>query len=136
MKKTILLSVVVVVGVLAIAVYLSPSLQTRLLDLYFHHERDAWIGRQKALATAGDIGGWARFTFPDGSWIAMANEHSCCSGAGFDCVVAIDSKGDFRVDPDKNFCGREGLENCLGKVTASSVAEFYTQAEREGLDFK
>ncbi len=120
----------------SLVIALSPRLQNRLLDGYLRSQAQAWIDHQRIRFLAGDFRGCARFSFPDGSWIVLANEHSCCTGAGFDCVVSFDSQGVFRIDPDKNFCGREGMENCLGRLAAASLEDFYAQAAREGLDFQ
>lgn len=136
MKGKMALLGILALAAVSVAIALSPRLQNALYGVFLRYHAQTWIEKQRDRFLAGDFRGCARFSFPDGSWIVLTNEHSCCTGAGFDCVVALDSKGVFRIDPNKNFCGREGLENCLGRIAASSVEDFYGKALREGLDFK
>jgi hypothetical protein len=77
-----------------------------------------------ALSTRAQRSVWTR-TFPDGSWVAAVNEYACADGAGFDAAVFCDSTGRVQVDRSHHFCGFEGLDACLSRVSAKSLHEFY-----------
>lgn len=64
-------------------------------------------------------------TFPDGSWVAAVNEYACTDGAGFDAAVFYDSSGRAQVDRSHHFCGFEGLDADLSRVSAISLRDFY-----------
>jgi hypothetical protein len=63
---------------------------------------------------------------PDGSWVAAVNEYNCSDGAGFNTAVFCDSTGRIQVDRSHHFCGFEGLNADLSRVTATSLRDFYT----------
>ena len=63
--------------------------------------------------------------FPNGQWVAVKMEHSCCSGAGFDASVFLDSTRIIRYDKTYSFCGYEGLCGELEKVQATELDGFY-----------
>ncbi len=63
--------------------------------------------------------------FTNGQWVAVRSEHSCCSGAGFDASVFLDSTRTIRYDTTYSFCGYEGLCGELGAVQATDLAGFY-----------
>lgn len=65
--------------------------------------------------------------FPSGEWVAIAMEHACCTGAGFNAVVVYDSHGKIRTNTERCFCGYEELGSFVSKIHASTLAEFDAQ---------
>jgi hypothetical protein len=63
--------------------------------------------------------------FPDGFWVAAVNEYNCSAGAGFNAAVFYDSTGRVQVDRSHHFCGFEGLESDLARISATSFGGFY-----------
>ena len=63
--------------------------------------------------------------FTNGQWVAVRMEHSCCSGAGFDASVFVDSTRTIRYDTTHTFCGNETLSAELGRIQAAGPAGFY-----------
>ena len=66
-------------------------------------------------------------TFDTGEWVAVAMEHSCCSGAGFNASIFFDSNGSTFVDTTYSFCGVEGMGEELHRVETSNLAGFYSK---------
>ena len=64
-------------------------------------------------------------TFADGSWVAAVNEYACTDGAGFDAAVFYESAGKVQVDRSHHFCGAEGLDADLSRISATSLHGFY-----------
>jgi hypothetical protein len=129
-KKLLWLSLVCFVGVV---------LYILAVNITHNPERDApiWIAhwtaefRQchsladiSALSTRARRSVYSR-TFPDGSWVAAVNEYACTDGAGFDAAVFYDSTGRVQVDRSHHFCGFEGLDADLSRVSATSLHDFY-----------
>ena len=71
--------------------------------------------------------------FDSGEWVAVCSEHSCCSGAGFDATVFVDSKGTIQYDTTHSFCGYEGLCGELNGVAASNLNQFYSGVDSMGI---
>ena len=90
----------------------------------FIHSKGALLKNCESYADAQRVAQFAR-KFSDGTWVAVISEHACSSGAGFDATIFYDSSGIMRVDKTHHFCGTEGLENELSRVTASTLREFY-----------
>lgn len=66
-------------------------------------------------------------SFPSGEWVAVAMEHACCSGAGFNATIFYDSSGATYIDTTHSFCGVEGSGEELGRAGVDSLATFYPQ---------
>ena len=64
--------------------------------------------------------------FADGSSVAIAMEHACCSGRGYNATVVYDSEGKIFVNTEHSFCGEEGLAADMSSVPAKSLAQFYS----------
>jgi len=71
----------------------------------------------------------------DSNWVAFRMNHACCSGDGFDVVIAKDSLGKLWIDRKKNFCGYEGLAASLRQLNTQTLATFFDGCKHIGLNF-
>ena len=64
-------------------------------------------------------------SFSDGTWVAAVCEWDCTDGAGFNAAVFYDNGGKVHVDRSHHFCGGESLYAECGRVSATSLHDFY-----------
>lgn len=67
--------------------------------------------------------------YSDGSWVALTFEHSCCSGEGFDCIVARDESGNIFINEGFGICGYESSGELFTYINAKNSKEFFTNSK-------
>lgn len=69
---------------------------------------------------------------PDGSWVAVVMEHSCCTGAGFDATLYVASTGEAYLDSESCYCGWMPLGGELAGYPKTSIADFMAAVKASG----
>ncbi|MES2708342.1 MAG: hypothetical protein V4726_17235 [Verrucomicrobiota bacterium] len=71
-------------------------------------------------------------TMDDGTWVAVAMEHDCCTGAGFNATVYVTSLGGAFVDSNSCYCGFLPLGEELYGYDRRSIPAFLASVEASG----